>query len=69
MGKKCNVVQLVSKQVVTGRLRDSQMIDVPGAYTLLAKPKVTANNTSWLKRPQSVASAFLERCVSITAVN
>ena len=60
----------LSKQVVvTGRLRDPQMIDIPGAYTLLGKPKVTANNASWVKRPQSVASAFLERCVSITAVN
>ena len=39
------------------------------SLTLLGKPKVTASNNPGVKRPQSVASAFLERCVSITAVN
>ena len=59
----------LSWAIVTGRWRDPQMIDVPGAYALLGKPKVTASNAPGVKRPQSVASAFLEKCASITVVN
>ena len=60
----------LSKQVVvTGRWSDPQMIDIPGAYTLLGKPKVTASNTPGVKRPQSVASAFLEKCAFHYRVN
>ena len=55
--------------IVTWQMERSSTIDVPGAYTLLGKPKVTASNAPGVKRPQSVASAFLEKCASITAVN
>ena len=51
------------------QMERSSTINVPGAYTLLGKPKVTASNAPGVKRPQSVASAFLEKCASITAVN
>ena len=61
----------LSKQVrtiVTGRQHDTQMIEFPGAYTLLGKPS-TASNTTWDEEAPCVAGAFLEKCASITVVD
>ena len=47
------------------------MVEVPGAYILLGKPKVNIvlqAIPAWVKRSLCVASDFLGKCASIRAV-
>ena len=59
---------VLSKQVptiVAGRQRDAQMIEILGAYTLLKLFSTIPPGAEAL----CVASAFLGKCASITAVD
>ena len=67
----CTQTVFLSKQVLTtvaGRRRDAQTIEVPGAYTLL-RWFSTTRNTPWGKEASRMASAFLGKYASITAVD
>ena len=68
----CTQTVFLSKQVptiVAGRLRDAQMIKVLGAYTLLRLFVTTKTIPPGAKRPLCMASAFLGKCASVTAVD
>jgi len=56
------------KDCTNNRGRDPQMIKVPGAYTFL-RWFSTTRNTPWGKEASHVASAFLGKYASITAVD
>ena len=67
----CTQTVFLSKQVLTivaGRRRDAQMIEVPGAFTLL-RWFSTTNKHPLGQKASRMASAFLGKHASITAVD
>ena len=62
-------VLVKSTTTVAGRRRDAQTIKILGAYTLLRLFSTTKTIPPGAKRPPCMASAFLGKCASITAVD
>ena len=67
----CTQTVFLSKRVLTtvaGRRRGAQTIEVPGAYTLL-RDLVLQETPPGAKRPPRMASAFVGKYASVTAVD